>query len=866
VSKFYKILTRILLIVCIGFGAVEDCFAQPYINEFSNGPSGAQEFIEIVVTGTPGSTYDMRGWVVDDNSGFFGCGTGQGIASGHIRFDSSAQWICTKVGSIIVLYNFSDPHPDFSSLADDPTDANNDYVYIIPVQGAQSGIVSSGSFPSTVACNSFGTFLTTGGNWGNNLGLANGGDGVTLVDPATLATTPALFHGVAYGSISSPPSIYTSGSGAQMGYRFYNTTNNDPTLNVNWTLDGTANDNPGIGNNASNTQWINSLRGGPLFTSILQGNCSSTTVNFSSNISGSQFIIEYGELNAIDTNTLGQFSYTYSDTGSYQVVFRVINSNGCLLTDTLNLILQNAPTPTITGVTICAGQQTTLSPSGGSGNYAFYDANIGGNLLFTGASYNVSPTLTTIYYVSDAPTVSCPNPPRAGVQVTVLTLPDASFTISGLPASNQVCAPFSGNLLPTLAGGVFSGPGVTGSTVAYSNPGVYQLTYSISGTCFASSTVTVTVLQAPDADFILDSIICPAAFTLIPSTGVYIGTGVSGYVFTPPGLGNYTITHIETLGGCSDTSVKSTTVVSGLGNAAFTGLNPTYCQGDPPSTLLPNNGLYSGLGMQGNIFTPDFPGTYVIVHTVQQGGCSDTALKFVTVYPKPVITFQNASEICLDQIPYTLSGTPAGGTFSGVGVSNGLLSGTLGSNKVYYLYTNSNGCTSTDSQLITISPVYNAEFSIPDTFCVGEPFSLNPAQPGGSILSPQVNNPSAIVFDVPGVIQITYAIGSGICADTVTKAITIVECPDPNLDIPNVFTPDGNLINDTWVLSAAVVPESYEMVVFNRWGQEVYKSNTWGIWWGQTATKPSKGVYYYLLNIKFPREEKKSIKNVVYVH
>lgn len=861
--SIYSSIIGLILILC--FVGNKAC-AQPYINEFSNGPSGAQEFIELVVTGTAGATYDLRGWIVDDNSGFFGCGTGQGIASGHIRFDSIAQWQCVKVGSIIVLYNFGDPHPSFGSLPDDPTDANYDYVYVIPVQGAQAGIVSSGVFPSTSACTNYGTSLTTGGNWGNNLGLANGGDGVTLVDPATLATTPLLFHGVAYGSVSSPPTIYTSGSGGQMGYRFYNTTNNNPTLNANWTLNNTINDNPGLGNNAANVAWINSLRGGPLFTSVIQGNCSSTTVDFTSNVIGSQYIITYGDTSTPDTNITGLFTYTYLDTGNYTVTFQILTAQGCILNDTLTLVLQSASTPMISNVSTCAGQQATLTPSGGSGVYAFYDANTGGNLLFIGSSYVVTPTINTIYYVSDTPSIACPNPPRAGVLVTVLNLPDATFIINGLIAPIQVCAPFSGTLSPTNVGGVFSGTGVSGNSIAYTNPGTYTITYTITGTCTASSTLTLTVIQVPDATFQLDSIICQAPINFIPATGTYSGPGVSGYVFTPPGLGSYTITHINTSGGCSDTATQTTTVVSGLGNAAFTGLNSTYCEGDPSSTLLPNNGLYSGLGMQGNIFTPDFPGNYVIVHTVQQGGCSDTSLQFVTVYPKPVISIQNSIEICVNQIPYNLSASPSGGGFSGIGVNNGVLTAGIGYTTVFYSITDSNGCSAVDSQLINVSPTYNAEFTVPLKVCVGETFALSPLQSGGKIISHPFNDLNALIFNDTDIVNLTYTIGSGVCADTVTKQIFIEDCPESNLNIPNAFSPDGDLINDTWTLSANSKPEQYDMIVLNRWGQEVFVSKIWGEWWGKSTVLPKNGTYYYLVKIKFPREEAKLLKGIIYVY
>ena len=59
------------------------------INEFSNGPSGSQEYVELVVVDTSSGNsncsncIDLRGWIIDDNNGFHGS---SGIASAVIDF------------------------------------------------------------------------------------------------------------------------------------------------------------------------------------------------------------------------------------------------------------------------------------------------------------------------------------------------------------------------------------------------------------------------------------------------------------------------------------------------------------------------------------------------------------------------------------------------------------------------------------------------------------------------------------------------------------------------------------------------------------------------------------------------------------
>lgn len=104
------------------------------INEISQGDGGNKEFIELLVVGTPGTTVDLRGWVFDDNNGLFSAGASsdEGIAAGHVAFEDNCTWEKVPVGSIIVFYNADDPNGALP--ADDPTDADADFTYVIPIE------------------------------------------------------------------------------------------------------------------------------------------------------------------------------------------------------------------------------------------------------------------------------------------------------------------------------------------------------------------------------------------------------------------------------------------------------------------------------------------------------------------------------------------------------------------------------------------------------------------------------------------------------------------------------------------------------------------------------------------------------------
>lgn len=77
---------------------------------------------------------------------------------------------------------------------------------------------------------------------------------------------------------------------------------------------------------------------------------------------------------------------------------------------------------------------------------------------------------------------------------------------------------------------------------------------------------------------------------------------------------------------------------------------------------------------------------------------------------------------------------------------------------------------------------------------------------------------------------------------TATVTVMVNAC---GIKIPNAFTPNGDGINDYFIVPGSERFERMELAVFNRWGNEVYKSNNYqNDWAGLTL---NEGVYYYQL-------------------
>jgi gliding motility-associated-like protein len=72
-------------------------------------------------------------------------------------------------------------------------------------------------------------------------------------------------------------------------------------------------------------------------------------------------------------------------------------------------------------------------------------------------------------------------------------------------------------------------------------------------------------------------------------------------------------------------------------------------------------------------------------------------------------------------------------------------------------------------------------------------------------------------------------------------------------EIPNVFTPNNDGINDTWQIKSLAGYADCDVEIFNRYGQLVYRSTGYNKPWDGTVNgKPvPAATYYYIINLKF---------------
>jgi gliding motility-associated-like protein len=124
--------------------------------------------------------------------------------------------------------------------------------------------------------------------------------------------------------------------------------------------------------------------------------------------------------------------------------------------------------------------------------------------------------------------------------------------------------------------------------------------------------------------------------------------------------------------------------------------------------------------------------------------------------------------------------------------------------------------------------------------------SLYNWQPPSYLDNPQIKNPVSTPAD-----NITYTLtvtGKGKC--TASDSVSIKVNKEILLPrIPNIFTPNGDGVNDTWIIQHLDKYTACKVSIFNRYGQKVFESTGYTTPWNGTMNgQPLPfGTYYYVI-------------------
>lgn len=393
------------------------------------------------------------------------------------------------------------------------------------------------------------------------------------------------------------------------------------------------------------------------------------------------------------TGTISIPVNTTAMNGGANSVSVVAIQSGCgnvTLTDTATIVINVPATPTITAsgsLTICQGDAVTLTASPGAG-YLWSTGAITAAITVTQAgTYTVA-----VIDANGCTAVSAP------ATVNVVAVPVAGITAAG---ATTICQGGSVTLNGSGGTSYLWSNGATTSSLSVTQSGTYYVIVS-NGTCSdTSAAINVTVNPAPVAGITAGG---PTTFCAGGSVNLVAG-GSGSYLWSDGSTGaSVTVTQSGTYyvivsnGTCADTSAAVTVTVNTIPVAGITAAGATtFCQGG--SVTLNGSGGTSYLwsdGSTGASVTVMQSGTYYVI--VSNGSCTDTSAAItVTVNPLPAVSFtMPQNSYCFSDSPQQLTGgSPAGGTYSGQGVSGNMFTPALttpGFVTLTYTYTDANGC------------------------------------------------------------------------------------------------------------------------------------------------------------------------------
>lgn len=110
----------------------------------------------------------------------------------------------------------------------------------------------------------------------------------------------------------------------------------------------------------------------------------------------------------------------------------------------------------------------------------------------------------------------------------------------------------------------------------------------------------------------------------------------------------------------------------------------------------------------------------------------------------------------------------------------------------------------------------------------------------------------------------------GFPVTTVCKTISIGNCDTSTFEscalfVPNVFTPNGDQIHDSFYPELSCSATAYELVILNRWGGEVFKTSIQSDKWDGkfNGNDCTNGVYFYKLAYQFPSQQLQIVSGII---
>ncbi len=571
-------------------------------------------------------------------------------------------------------------------------------------------------------------------------------------------------------------------------------------------------------------------------------------------------------------------------TGNYSV--QVTTAAGCSSMAAVHASVALTPTPVISA----NGQQcmgTALALSGSGGDLYFWQGpgNFSSGLQNPSISNFTSGGIFTLTVVQGPCTTSVTK------NILVLPLPNAVIT-SNSPVCEDTPIQLDGSGGQTYQ---WTGPSFfsnsqknTIAAASFSNAGNYTLTVTDINTCTASVSVPIIIKAVPIVSAMGATVCIGEAAVLSASGGTaYLWSGPFAFTSTqsspsiPVVNSNNTGLYQVVVTGSNGCSKSETVVIAGnpfpLPVATITSspkacLNSAVVLHGGGGTIFewkgPNNFSASDQDVSFVVQDHSWTGTYTL-SVKNASNCSATATTYVSVYDQPkgtlnVLENNKCAPVCTGIALDNTSGNIAPVIGTTLYVNNQPVTGTGkvhcfsegGTYTLNMVFEDSNGCKNNSFIQVVVYQRPQADFY----FMPSEPlaeidnvrffngtsgsqqtewswwFTQNDSQ---VVLTRDASYMFADAGNYPVVMVAKNAWG---CADTVIKTVKVVE--EFVIYVPNVFTPNGDGLNDIFMPLGEGVTK-YNLTVYDRWGEKLFETKDFFHGWdGSYKGEPCKSDVY----------------------
>ncbi len=593
------------------------------------------------------------------------------------------------------------------------------------------------------------------------------------------------------------------------------------TLNVSYSDNAVINwINPSW---AGSSSQISVILPGTYICQIQQ--CGITTIDtliiadgsFSLPISVTDTVLCYGDTSVISVPS-GYSSYLWSSgqtvgnsiavTQSGQYSVSAINQYGCeAFSDTINVttVPLSFP-PNVPDTAICEGDNVVLINLDAL-PVNWFDPNF--NLQYTGINFTFNNVLQDTVVYAAYNVLGCP-PAYQEVNVIALHPFDGGLILGDTIVCPLDATQLSLNLSPGnvewFIDGLYINYGDTFDYIGTAGPSVHEVMAVITNNCFSDTVFqNIYTLTSPVLNLFEDSVI------------------ICG-------------TNVETIDAPNNFDSLSWTTPIGIVVSDYLDITSAF----------------------GN-------GTYVYAQGSDMMGCSSNIDSILVIVPSsPSVVVPVPTMLCLNDTVNLIATTNADslvwsgpfGSFTGYQLSIELTNPLTTLTIVAY---DSYGCSWLNSLVLNTGA---SPFTIPSDTILCFTEWLNQMNVSGELT--WYNN-NGVLLDTNSIIDNSWYAFTAVnsisgCSVTDSIYIVTVSC---NNTFPNVITPNGDGINDYFVIDYALKQPNNQLIVLNRWGNVVFEMEAYDNTWD--GNELHDGVYFYMYNSDTKKSNAKIVQGTIHL-